>query len=60
MSGASNVNHWLEGHGYESSPELVQRILHAAKNSTQVLNDAQLETLVLEHRRSLKSAAEPS
>jgi 2-isopropylmalate synthase len=60
MSGASNVNFWLEGRGYESSPELVQRILRAAKASTQVLGEAELETLVLEHRRSLKSAAEPS
>jgi 2-isopropylmalate synthase len=50
MSGASNVNYWLETHKIESSPELVQRILAAAKESTQILTDEQIQSLVRAHQ----------
>jgi len=49
MSGRSNVDYWLESHGYKSSPELVERILKAAKESPRVLTDGEIETLVAEH-----------
>ncbi|MFQ5601121.1 MAG: LeuA family protein [Candidatus Krumholzibacteriia bacterium] len=55
MSGRSNVDYWLESHGFESSPELVQRILAAAKGSRRVLTDDEIESLVEEHRRTLQS-----
>ncbi len=50
MSGASNVNYWLETHGHEAPPELVQRILRAAKENTQVLTDAEILAVVSAHR----------
>jgi 2-isopropylmalate synthase len=50
MSGASNVGFWLETHGIESSPELVQRILQAAKESTHVLSDDEIHAVVRAHR----------
>ncbi len=50
MSGASNVNYWLETHKIESSPELVQRILAAAKESTQILSDEQIQSIVRAHQ----------
>ena len=49
MSGASNVNWWLEKHGIPSNPELVQKILTAAKQSTHVLSEAQILAVVREH-----------
>jgi 2-isopropylmalate synthase len=49
MSGRSNVEYWLETHGYESSPELVSRILHAAKESPRVLTHDEIRALVSEH-----------
>ena len=51
MSGRSNVDYWLESHGYKSSPDLVERILKAAKESPRVLTDGEIETLVAEHER---------
>lgn len=50
MSGASNVNYWLEKHGLETSPELVQRILRAAKENTRILTDAEILAAVNAHR----------
>jgi len=50
MSGASNVNYWLETHGHEAPPELVQRILRAAKENTRVLTDAEILAVVTAHR----------
>lgn len=50
MSGAANVNYWLERRGIAISPELVQRILQAAKSSPRVLTEAQVLDLVREHK----------
>jgi hypothetical protein len=51
MSGGSNVSYWLEQHGIESSPDLVQRILQAAKQSPTVLTETEVMAVVGEHRR---------
>ncbi len=50
MSGRSNVDFWLETHGFESSPELVNRILQAAKESPRVLTPDEIRALVQEHQ----------
>ncbi len=50
MSGASNVTHWLESHGYRADDDLVARILEAAKHADRLLDDAELERLVESHR----------
>ena len=61
MSGVSNVTYWLESRGHEAPPELVQRILRAAKESPQVLGEAEIEALVREHQRAATgSRAKPS
>ncbi len=49
MSGRSNVDYWLESHGFQSSPELVDRILKAAKESPRVLTHDEIRQLVREH-----------
>src|SRR5262249_48273917 len=49
MSGASNVSYWLENHGITPSPELVQSILRAAKECTQVLRDDEILAVVRAH-----------
>ena len=46
MSGRSNVDFWLESHGYASTPELVEHILRAAKESPRVLTDEEIHGLV--------------
>ena len=45
MSGRSNVEFWLEQHGFEATPERVARIFGAAKASDRMLTDEQLRTL---------------
>ena len=42
MSGKSNVQFWLERHGIEASDELVDRIFQRAKESNQMLTDAEI------------------
>ena len=49
MSGRSNVDFWLETHGFKSSPELVNRILEAAKRSPRILTPEEIRALVQEH-----------
>jgi 2-isopropylmalate synthase len=49
MSGGSNVSYWLENHGIAPSPELVQSILRAAKESTRVLRDDEILAVVRAH-----------
>ena len=46
MSGRSNVDFWLESHGYTSTPELIEHILRAAKESPRVLTDEEIHGLV--------------
>jgi isopropylmalate/homocitrate/citramalate synthase len=45
MSGKSNVHFWLERHKIPATEPLVARILEAAKNSSRVLTDQELEAL---------------
>ncbi len=46
MSGESNVELWLQGHGYESTPERLAAVLQAAKASNRVLADDQIEKVL--------------
>lgn len=45
MSGRSNVEFWLEQHGFEGTSERVARIFEAAKASDRMLTDDELGTL---------------
>lgn len=45
MSGRSNVEFWLEQHGFEATSERVARIFEAAKSSDRLLTDEQLRAL---------------
>ncbi len=46
MSGRSNVIYWLEHHGYAAEEPVVERIFVTAKQSTHVLEDAEILALV--------------
>jgi isopropylmalate/homocitrate/citramalate synthase len=46
MSGISNVQCWLENHGFEERPELVEAIFQRAKESDRVLTDAEILAVV--------------
>jgi 2-isopropylmalate synthase len=46
MSGISNVQCWLESHGFEERPELVDAIFRRAKESDRVLTDAEILAVV--------------
>lgn len=46
MSGASNVRCWLLARGIEPAPELVKRILRAAKKGNRNLRDHEIEAIV--------------
>lgn len=46
MSGLSNVQCWLEDHGLEPRPELVDAIFRRAKESDQVLSDEEIQAVV--------------
>ncbi len=48
MSGASNVNFWLESRGVKSTPELVAAILQKAKQSDHILTDEEIWVVVKE------------
>lgn len=45
MSGKSNITFWLEEHGIETKPEIVERILTAAKQSKRLLEDQEILVL---------------
>ena len=49
MSGISNVQCWLEQHGFEARPELVEAIFRRAKESDRVLADEEILALVHSH-----------
>jgi 2-isopropylmalate synthase len=46
MSGTSNVQHWLRGHGIDPTEDLVAAILGAAKRTRHVLSDAEVMGIV--------------
>jgi 2-isopropylmalate synthase len=45
MSGRSNVTFWLEEHGMDPRPEVVERIFNAAKQSNRLLEDGEIAAL---------------
>lgn len=53
MSGISNVQCWLEDHGIEPRPELVEAIFRRAKESDQVLADEEILAVVNSRARRL-------
>jgi 2-isopropylmalate synthase len=46
MAGHSNVIYWLEMNGYDPSPNRVDRILRAAKNSPRILSEAEIRAVL--------------
>jgi len=46
MSGLSNVQCWLEAHGIEARPELVDAVFRRAKESDQILTDEEILAVV--------------
>jgi 2-isopropylmalate synthase len=46
MSGASNVSFWLEAHGIEATPERVEKVFAAAKESPRTLTDDEIRGLI--------------
>src|SRR5437660_235217 len=46
MSGESNVVYWLEEHGIEARPDLVQTIINAAKQGDGLLSEAEILHIV--------------
>ncbi|HTO86504.1 MAG TPA: LeuA family protein [Thermoanaerobaculia bacterium] len=46
MSGVSNVQCWLETHGIEARPELINAVFQRAKQSDQVLSDEEILAVV--------------
>ncbi len=49
MSGKSNVQFWLERHGYSASDDLIDRIYRRAKASDHTLSDAEILQCVQAH-----------
>jgi 2-isopropylmalate synthase len=52
MSGKSNVLFWLERHGIPADDALVNRIFDAAKQSSRVLTESEVQTLCAEAARN--------
>jgi len=50
MSGESNVSYWLERRGIKPTPELVEKIFDAAKNSNRILKDDEIMTLIRQNQ----------
>ena len=58
MSGAANVQFWLEARDIEAEDGLVGRILEVAKRGTRVLEDIEIEFLV--RRYQIEKGGDPS
>lgn len=56
MCGESNVVYWLESRGHEAEPPLVQHILRLAKQREAVFEDAELNAIVADFRKSRTGA----
>ena len=56
MCGSSNVIHWLESHGHEAEPPLVEHIIGLAKERETVFEDAELNAAIAEFRKSRAGA----
>jgi 2-isopropylmalate synthase len=46
MSGASNVNHWLQSHDIEPTQQLVDAILAKAKGEKHILSDEEIRAVI--------------
>jgi len=46
LSGESNVQYWLEHHGYPTGKDLVAKIFRYAKHSDRILTDGEIKDLV--------------
>ncbi len=46
MCGQSNVEYWLHSRGIEASPDLVEKLLAHAKQSTRVLDESEVKKLI--------------
>jgi hypothetical protein len=46
MSGQSNVVHWLQRHGLEPEPGLVDHVFSACKKADRLLTEAEVTSLV--------------
>jgi 2-isopropylmalate synthase len=57
-SGESNVIYWLRRRGHDPRPELVQRILGAAKRGNRVLTEEEINQLVKEDENHRQGAAQ--
>ena len=56
MSGASNVQHWLRAHRIEPEAALVQEVLRQAKNTNQLLSEAEIMATVKTYREGAVGA----
>ncbi len=45
-SGRSNVIHWLREHGYDATPELVDKVFGAAKRQDHTLSEAEVKHII--------------
>jgi 2-isopropylmalate synthase len=52
MSGRSNVVFWLENHGIEATDECVDRIFEAAKRSSRLLEDGEIEDILAQRHEA--------
>ena len=57
MCGESNVIYWLTEHGHEPDRPLVEHVFRLAKQREAVFEDAELELVVLEFKRTRSGAA---
>jgi 2-isopropylmalate synthase len=51
MSGRSNVLFALEARGIQADDDLVEQILRAAKRSSSILTESEIDAIVTDHRR---------
>ncbi len=56
MSGLSNVQCWLENHGIETRPELVEAVFRRAKESDQMLTDEEILAVVQQQTPALSGS----
>jgi 2-isopropylmalate synthase len=57
MCGESNVVYWLEEHGHEPDPKLVQHVFALAKQRETVFEEAELDLAVREFKKAQAGAA---
>ncbi len=54
MSGKSNIIYWLQQHNIKTDPALVETIIDYAKQSSTILEDSEILTLIRNHRKNNK------